>query len=181
MAVRLKGRAENILLVLMAVAVTLSLRVAFLESSSSSQQTIRGKSNSISSPLQLHLENFLQGNQTRGTTAPPDYSSTLIPPQDPSEPYPIVVLPYNGSVDPFYNVPSDGTNLWDEDLGIPAWMKAYFNWHKHKRQRLDPTRWADERWMVMQCLASQDGKRCGGTSDRLVRSYRITVVDIFIL
>jgi hypothetical protein len=139
---------------MMAVALVVSLRFAFLEAHPSHLR-------SPEYSLKVHLEGFRQGNHTQN-------HSPRIPPQDPSEPYPIVVLPYNGSVDPFYNIPSDGTNLWDDDPKLPAWMKAYFNWHKHRRTVMDPNQWADERWMIMQCLASHDARRCGGTADRLV-------------
>jgi hypothetical protein len=64
----------------------------------------------------------------------------------------------------FYNIPSDGTNLWDDPSKtpkLPSWMKRYFNWHKHKRQTWSPETFHQERWLVMQCLAGQD-RKCGG-------------------
>jgi hypothetical protein len=154
---RLKSRVQNLLLLLMALALATSLLFAFIESNSTH--------NSTDTSFKVRLEAFSQFNHTRGYYP-------RIPPQAPSEPFPIVILPFNGSVDPFYNIPSDGTNLWDNDRRLPPWMKAYFDWHKHKRQLFDPTKWADERWMVMQCLASHDARRCGGTADRLVSVCR---------
>eukprot|EP00934_Nitzschia_sp_Nitz4_P004380 Nitzschia sp. Nitz4//scaffold378_size14206//221//1652//NITZ4_008946-RA/size14206-processed-gene-0.8-mRNA-1//1//CDS//3329549684//4370//frame0 len=85
---------------------------------------------------------------------------------DPTEVYPMVVSPYHGPIDPFYNIPSDGMNLWDNDARIPEWAKAYFNWHKWRRKNWDPNRWADDRWLIMQCIDRIDS-RCGGTADRL--------------
>jgi hypothetical protein len=68
----------------------------------------------------------------------------------------------------FYNISSDGTNLWDTDPKIPEWMKAYMNWHKWKRTTWNTqTNWTSERWLIMQCFGDQDNKRCGGTADRL--------------
>jgi hypothetical protein len=75
----------------------------------------------------------------------------------------------DSSIDSFYNMSSDGTNLWDneDEFGsLPRWMKRYFDWHKHKRETWSPQTWSSERWMIMQCLAGHDGK-CGGTADRL--------------
>jgi hypothetical protein len=69
----------------------------------------------------------------------------------------------------FYNISSDGTNLWDDDMefeSLPRWMKSYFDWHKHKRKTWTPDSWESERWMIMQCLAGHD-RKCGGTADRL--------------
>ncbi len=111
--------------------------------------------------VQTHLEEFLHT-----LTRPNNTISSDIP--DPLEPYPIVVTPYNGTgVDPFYNIPSDGNNLWDTDMSLPSWIKVYLNWHKWRRQTWDPNHWADDRWMILQCLADQDKNRCGGASDRL--------------
>ncbi len=67
------------------------------------------------------------------------------------------------------------TFLWDQpELRIPQWMKDYFRWHRWKRSTWkDPTDnnnedWREsERWMISQCLMSQDRKKCGGTADRL--------------
>ena len=76
----------------------------------------------------------------------------------------------NPFVDPYYvdNVPpSDGTNLWDDDSHLPDWAKAYFNWHKHKRKTWNLVNYTSERWLIMQCLADQDKRKCGGTADRL--------------
>jgi hypothetical protein len=69
----------------------------------------------------------------------------------------------------FYNISSDGTNLWDDNMefeSLPRWMKSYFDWHKHKRKTWTPDSWESERWMIMQCLAGHD-RKCGGTADRL--------------
>lgn len=113
-------------------------------------------------PVQGQLLSF---SSTNSSTISSSDSLMVV---DPNEPFPVVVIPYNGSgVDPFYNIPSDGTNLWDHDPTIPQWMKAYFNWHKWRRQTWSPDSWADDRWMIMQCLRSQDKKKCGGTADRL--------------
>ena len=65
--------------------------------------------------------------------------------------------------------------LWDRpELMIPEWMKDYFRWHRWKRSTWkDPTidNNADyresERWLISQCLMSQDKRKCGGTADRL--------------
>jgi hypothetical protein len=77
--------------------------------------------------------------------------------------------PYSSkNSDPFYNISSDGTNLWDDpNTKLPEWMKAYMNWHKDKRQKWNTNDWESERWLIMQCLADQDKKKCGGTADRL--------------
>lgn len=65
--------------------------------------------------------------------------------------------------------------LWDRpELMIPEWMKDYFRWHRWKRSTWkDPTNdntedWREsERWLISQCLMSQDKRKCGGTADRL--------------
>lgn len=117
-----------------------------------------------SGPILNHLQSFASYD----SSSPGRHSNSSLTIEDPSDPYPIVVIPYNGSgVDPYYNIPSDGTNLWDHDPTMPEWMKAYFNWHKWRRQTWDPDQWADDRWMIMQCLSSQDKRKCGGTADRL--------------
>jgi hypothetical protein len=70
----------------------------------------------------------------------------------------------------FYNIPSDGTNLWDKNPGkLASWQIQYLNWHKDKRQSLakDNASWKTQRFLVMQCLLGQDQKKCGGTADRL--------------
>ncbi len=67
------------------------------------------------------------------------------------------------------------TFLWDQpELRVPQWMKDYFRWHRWKRSTWkDPTDdsnedWREsERWMISQCLMSQDRRKCGGTADRL--------------
>jgi hypothetical protein len=72
------------------------------------------------------------------------------------------------SKDLFYNISSDGTNLWDDDKefeSLPRWMKSYFDWHKHKRKTWSADSWESERWMIMQCL--DHDRKCGGTADRL--------------
>ena len=74
---------------------------------------------------------------------------------------------YNKTLDDFYNISSDGTNLWDNDPRLPQWIKTYLNWHKHKRKTWNTINWQSERWLIMQCLAEQDKLRCGGTADRL--------------
>jgi hypothetical protein len=77
--------------------------------------------------------------------------------------------PYASNINhTFYNISSDGTNLWDDpNTKLPEWMKAYMNWHKDKRQKWNTIDWGSERWLIMQCLADQDQKKCGGTADRL--------------
>jgi hypothetical protein len=99
--------------------------------------------------LHFHLDEFIKDSKTNGNND----NATL----------------FDDSIfEIFYNIESDGTNnLWDEDPSLPRWMKSYFNWHAYKRKRLDATNWNSERWLVMQCLAEQDNKKCGGTADRL--------------
>jgi thymidylate synthase len=71
-----------------------------------------------------------------------------------------------------YNIPSDGTNVWDETSSkLPTWMKRYLTWHKHQRTQLlqHPNQtnavFSSGRFLVMQCLKRD--LNCGGTSDRL--------------
>ena len=84
-----------------------------------------------------------------------------------------ISIPSAAELTAFYSIPSDGTNLWDDMEKLPTWIKQYLNWHKHKMQSLSNTGEYDdgslqtERWLVMQCLAGQDYKKCGGTADRL--------------
>jgi hypothetical protein len=75
--------------------------------------------------------------------------------------------PSSDETDPFYNIPSDGTNIWDNSTVIPDWMKTYFNWHKHKRMHWRQGNWTNERWLVMQCLSYD--KKCGG--ERIAISF----------
>ena len=60
-------------------------------------------------------------------------------------------------------------NLWDsyDEKALPRWVKRYMNWHKWKRRNWDLDNWQNERWMILQCIRSQDKKKCGGTADRL--------------
>ena len=78
---------------------------------------------------------------------------------------------YNKTLDDFYNISSDGTNLWDNDLRLPQWIKTYLNWHKHKRKTWNTINWQSERWLIMQCLDQKREEKthnsCGGTADRL--------------
>ena len=78
---------------------------------------------------------------------------------------------YNKTLDDFYNISSDGTNLWDNDPRLPQWIKTYLNWHKHKRKTWNTINWQSERWLIMQCLDEKRGSKsptiCGGTADRL--------------
>ena len=68
------------------------------------------------------------------------------------------------SPDPsFYKIPSDGTNLWDANEGLPDWIKSYMNWHKEKIKTLTPDTWQSERFFIMQCIAGIDDHHCGGT------------------
>jgi hypothetical protein len=69
-------------------------------------------------------------------------------------------------LDAFYNISSDGTNLWDKSTLLPKWIKQYLNWHRHKRKHLSEATWESERFFVMQCLGGHDA-HCGGTADRL--------------
>jgi hypothetical protein len=174
MVKRFKSQTETLLLLLMAIALAASLRLVFLDAH---PQAYRNPGSSLSvadTALQSHLDGFrgTHKNRTEGSNLQGQYhhSGGIARSQiaDPSEIFPIVILPYHGSVDPFYNIPSDGENLWDDDPIIPAWMKAYFNWHKYKRRFLRPETWSEERWMVIQCLTSLDGHHCGGAADRLV-------------
>lgn len=72
-------------------------------------------------------------------------------------------------------VEDPSTFLWDRpELMIPEWMKDYFRWHRWKRSTWkDPASdnnedWREsERWLISQCLMSQDKRKCGGTADRL--------------
>jgi hypothetical protein len=104
----------------------------------------------------VHLEEFLNGN----SKAKPSQESSVRISQDSRNHY----------VDPYFTTdipPSDGTNLWDKDPELPYWTKAYFNWHKHKRTTWNVNNYTEERWLIMQCLADQDKRKCGGTADRL--------------
>jgi hypothetical protein len=150
---RLKDRVNKRILLLIASALATSLIGLY--------ETVHSPHLSSTSPLKVRLDRFSQVNTTVPTRQPPQSDLlSAITPNDADR------------VDPFYNIPSDGTNLWDdEDSRLPAWMKAYFNWHKYKRQQPQDNRnWTQESWLVMQCLASQDPWRCGGTADRLVRT-----------
>jgi hypothetical protein len=74
----------------------------------------------------------------------------------------------SGVIDPFYNISSDGANLWDTSGKIPYWMKHYFNWHKQARKQLTESNWKSQRFLIMQCLAgAQYPQPCGGSADRL--------------
>ena len=77
-------------------------------------------------------------------------------------------------------VPDPARFLWDRNdtntatatatnahNNIPEWMKDYFRWHRYKRSTWNLTDWKSERWLISQCLMSQDQKKCGGTADRL--------------
>ena len=123
----------------------------------------------------LHLESFVNGSDIDTKT---DSSTTKILQTASSreessklQPQPKTsLLSKNSLIDPYYaeNVPSsDGTNLWDKDEHLPHWIKAYFNWHKHKRTTWNLYNYTSERWLIMQCLADQDKRKCGGTADRL--------------
>ena len=65
--------------------------------------------------------------------------------------------------------------VWDRpELMIPEWLKDYFRWHRWKRstwndaaEKGDSSWMNSERWMISQCLLSQDKRKCGGTADRL--------------
>ena len=119
---------------------------------------------------------FSRDTWTDSTTT----TTTTVAMRSQVRPQVVVTQLYPDSVDPFYTIPSDGTNLWDhppDSQRLPDWMKAYFNWHKHQRQTTmriglsdddGVTGWKHPRWLVMQCLAGQDPGRCGGTADRLV-------------
>mmetsp|Transcript_22325 Transcript_22325/g.52591 ORF Transcript_22325/g.52591 Transcript_22325/m.52591 type:complete len:598 (+) Transcript_22325:101-1894(+) len=69
--------------------------------------------------------------------------------------------------------PLSSKNLWDKGYdeeatnGLPRWVKRYMNWHRWKRQNWDLDNWQNERWMILQCIRTQDKKKCGGTADRL--------------
>jgi len=78
-------------------------------------------------------------------------------------------------IPPEYLEPNPDRFLWDRGTDlvtnsktrIPEWMKDYFRWHRYKRDTWNLTNWESERWLVSQCLADQDSKKCGGTADRL--------------
>ena len=179
MAKRFKSRMETLLLLMMAIALAASLRLVFLDAHPPAFQNTGSSSSVAHIALQNHLDGFrgTHKNRTHGSNFQDQFhdSGEIVRPQNanPSEVFPIVIQPYHGSVDPFYNIPSDGENLWDNDPMIPAWMKAYFNWHKYKRRFLRPETWSEERWMVMQCLTSHDRHHCGGAADRLVSILRL--------
>ena len=73
----------------------------------------------------------------------------------------------------FYNISSDGTNLWDDaSCQLPSWMKHYLNWHKHTREQIIFSKKkkkngfsSPQRFLIMTCL--QTDSKCGGTADRL--------------
>jgi len=161
---RLKGRVEHGILFLIASILAISLRVVY-ETAHSPHLVLLSSDKNI---LQVHLDQFSHHSfqEVNVTTVAMRRSQVLVVP-------PL----YPDSVDPFYTIPSDGTNVWDQPPTsqlLPEWMKAYFNWHKHQRQTVllmkdDVTKWKTQRWLVLQCLAGQDPLRCGGTADRLVR------------
>jgi len=91
---------------------------------------------------------------------------------------------YYKDIPPEFLVEDPAKFIWDRpDAMIPEWMKDYFRWHRWKRstwkdQMASPILsnstnetaddwWKSERWMISQCLMSQDRKKCGGTADRL--------------
>lgn len=64
----------------------------------------------------------------------------------------------------------DPTKVWndvdsDHKNVYPQWMKDYLNWHDFQRRTWSRETFYEKRWMVMQCLSSNN--KCGGTSDRL--------------
>lgn len=56
-------------------------------------------------------------------------------------------------------------DLWGQSASIPESMKEYFEWHRDTRKNLTKTNWQDTKYLVMQCLKSDE--RCGGLSDRI--------------
>ena len=100
---------------------------------------------------------------------------------------------YYRDIPPEFLVEDPSRFVWDRaDAMIPEWMKDYFRWHRWKRSTWDKERkawtisnnstnnnnndtaannddewWESERWLISQCLMSQDRKKCGGTADRL--------------
>jgi hypothetical protein len=48
---------------------------------------------------------------------------------------------------------------------LPEWLQEYIAWHGQQVQKLNPENWKEHKYLVMQCLESDD--RCGGTADRL--------------
>jgi hypothetical protein len=48
---------------------------------------------------------------------------------------------------------------------LPDWLKEYITWHGQQRKNLSPDNWKEHKYLVMQCLESDN--RCGGTADRL--------------
>jgi hypothetical protein len=174
------------LLTVVAIVVVVSCSYVFIEISPFYNISGGGDNNSA---VKLHLQEFRNSPPRKTSTSTnsksdgdknkrmndvgnmiPNNNNTTpnsVTTEEPPEPFPIIMAPFNGSVDPFYDIQSDGTNLWDDDPGIPAWLKAYLNWHKFQRTTWDPNHWADDRWMIMQCLKDQDKRRCGGTADRL--------------
>jgi hypothetical protein len=98
---------------------------------------------------------------------------------------------YYKDIPPEFLVEDPSRFVWDRaDAMIPEWMKDYFRWHRWKRSTWNKDRkpsttnnnnnntnnntaanndewWESERWLISQCLMSQDRKKCGGTADRL--------------
>ena len=103
---------------------------------------------------------------------------------------------YYRDIPPEFLVEDPSRFVWDRaDARIPEWTKDYFRWHRWKRSTWDKKRkasaihnsntttnnnnnndtaaadddewWESERWLISQCLMSQDRKKCGGTADRL--------------
>jgi hypothetical protein len=48
---------------------------------------------------------------------------------------------------------------------LPEWLQEYIAWHGQQVQNLNPENWTEHKYLVMQCLESDN--RCGGTADRL--------------
>jgi hypothetical protein len=146
----LKGRVENGLLFLIASVLAISLKVVY--ETTHSPHLLSG-----TNVLQRHLDRFSHFSKINTTT-----TTTTVAMRLQVQPQVVVTQLYPDSVDPFYTIPSDGTNLWDhpsDSQRLPDWMKAYFNWHKHQRQtnmRMlvlsdddGVTGWKHQRWLVM--------------------------------
>jgi len=179
-----KDTIQKVLFLIVGLTLMTSFRFVYL-----GEEDVTQRLSTDTTVQQLQLDQFRPRNQSQIYKDMNDINNLtsmedILRRQDSSEPFPIVLIPYVGSVDPFYNISSDGSedNLWDKDPSLPEWMKAYFNWHKYKRQHhLHPDTWMKERWMVIQCLKDHDAHHCGGTADRLVSPDEVTFCSLVVL
>ena len=59
-----------------------------------------------------------------------------------------------------HKIPS--SDIWEESVTMPEWMKRYFRWHKEQRRKLNQSNWRDFCFLVMECVegaAVQDQNR----------------------